>query len=44
MKRRGASSPTAETHRDFGLGVTGPRLLVPPGPFKALTRQWNSGL
>ncbi len=38
MKRCGASGPTMETHRDFGLGATGPRLLAPPGPFKALVR------
>ncbi len=38
MKRCGASGPTVETHRDFGLGATGPRLLAPPGPFKALAR------
>ncbi len=38
VKRCGASGPTVETHRDFGLGATGPRLLAPPGPFKALAR------
>ncbi len=38
MKHCGASGPTVETHRDFGLGATGPRLLAPPGPFKALSR------
>ncbi len=38
MKRCGASGPTVETQRDFGLGATGPRLLAPPGPFKALAR------
>ncbi len=38
VKRCGASGPTVETHRDFGLGATGPRLLAPPGPFKILTR------
>ncbi len=36
MKRSGASGLTVETHRDFGLGATGLRLLAPPGPFKAL--------
>ncbi len=36
MKRCGASGPTGETHRDFGLGAAGPRLLAPPGQFKAL--------
>ncbi len=38
MKHSGASGPTVETHRDFGLGATGPRLLALPGPFKALAR------
>ncbi len=38
MKRCRASCPTVETQRDFGLGATGPRLLAPPGPFKALAR------
>ncbi len=38
MKRCRASGPTVETQRDFGLGATGPRLLAPPGPFKALAR------
>ncbi len=36
MKRYRASGPTVEMQRDFGLGATGPRLLAPPGPFKAL--------
>ncbi len=36
VKRSGASGLTVETHRDFGLGATGPRLLAPPSPFKAL--------
>ncbi len=36
MKRSGASGLTVETYRDFGLGATGPSLLAPPGPFKAL--------
>ncbi len=36
VKRCRASGPTVETHRDFGLGATGPRLSAPPGPFKAL--------
>ncbi len=36
MKRSGASGRTVETHRDIGLGTTGPRLLAPPGPLKAL--------
>ncbi len=38
MKRSGASGPTVETQRDFGLGATGPRLLARPGPFEALAR------
>ncbi len=38
MKRCRASGPTVETQCDFGLGATGPRLLAPPGPFKALAR------
>ncbi len=29
MKRSGAAGPTVETHRDFGLGATGLRLLAP---------------
>ncbi len=36
MKRCRSSGLMVETHRDFGLGATGPRLLAPPGPFKAL--------
>ncbi len=43
MKRSGASGPTVEADCDFGLGATGTRLLAPPGPFKALARQWKSG-
>ncbi len=38
MKRSGASGQTVETHFDFGLGATGPRLLAPPGLFEALAR------
>ncbi len=38
MKCSTASGPMVETHRDFWLGATGPRLLAPPGPFKALAR------
>ncbi len=38
MKRCGASGPTVEMHRDFGLGATGLRLLALPGPLKALAR------
>ncbi len=38
VKRCGASGSTVETHRDFGLGATGSRLLAPPGPFKAQAR------
>ncbi len=38
MNRCRASGPTVETQRDFELGATGPRLLAPPGPFKALAR------
>ncbi len=38
MKRSGASGLTVEKHCDFGLGATGPRLLAPPGLFKALDR------
>ncbi len=30
--------PDSGTHRDFGLGATGPRLLAPPARFKALAR------
>ncbi len=41
VKRCGASGPTVETHHDFGLGATGPRLLALPGPFKALARRWK---
>ncbi len=38
VKHSGASGPTVETHRDFGLSATGPRLLAQSGPFKALAR------
>ncbi len=38
VKRCRASGLTEETHLDFGLGATGPRLLAPLGPFKALAR------
>ncbi len=38
MKRYRASGRRLETQRDFELGATGPRLLAPPGPFKALAR------
>ncbi len=46
VKRCGASGPTVETQRDFGLGATGPRLLARPARLKhwlALARQWKSG-
>ncbi len=39
------SGPTVKTHRDFGLGATGPRLLAPLARLKhwlALTRQWKN--
>ncbi len=36
MKCCGASGTTVETQHDFGLGVTCPRLLAPPGLLKAL--------
>ncbi len=38
VKRCGASGPTVEAHRNFGLGATGTRLLAPPDTFKALAR------
>ncbi len=38
VKRCRASGPTVKTHRDFGLGATGPRLLALPGPFKTMAR------
>ncbi len=38
MKHCEASGPTVETHRDFGLGATGPRLLAPLGP--ARLKHW----
>ncbi len=41
--RYGASGLMVETHCDFGLGTTDPRLLAPPGPFKAQAQQWKSG-
>ncbi len=33
-----ASGTTVEMQRYYGLGATGPSLLAPPGPFKALAR------
>ncbi len=38
MKRCRASGPRVETHHDFRLGATGPRLFAWPGPFNALAR------
>jgi len=38
VNRDGASGLMVETHCDFELGTTDPRLLAPPGPFKALAR------
>ncbi len=43
MKRCGASGLRVETHRDIGLGATGPRLFDSLKHWLALAQQWKSG-